>query len=97
MSLISNQSILLQRFRELHEYIHRIGEHINQIYLRLEAIETNIDTMTNEHKLLIEDNKNGLETVKELMVTKSEINNLMQELHTSISGLLPALPKTNIE
>jgi len=53
--------------------------------------------MTNEHKLLIEDNKNGLETVKELMVTKSEINNLMQELHTSISGLLPALPKPNIE
>ena len=97
MISISNKGLLLQRFHELHEYIRLTGEHVNQIYLRLEAIETNIEAITNEHKMLIESNKTGLDTVKEIMVTKSEISNLMQELNDSISGLLPVLPKTNAE
>jgi archaellum component FlaC len=95
--LISNQGLLLQRFHDLHEYIHLIGEHINQIYTRIEAIETNIENITNEHKRLIETNKNDLDAMKAIMVTKSEINNLMQDLHTSISGILPTLPLSNTE
>ena len=90
---ISNKGLLLQRFRELYKYIHLIGEHINQIYTRLEDIERNIDEMTNENKMLIETNKDKLENVKEIMVTKSEINELLQEISNSISGLLPSLPE----
>ena len=97
MISISNKGLLLQRFHDLHEYIHLIGDHITQIYTRLETIEMNIEAITNEHATLIETNKNDLETVKEIMVSKSEINNLMQELDKSISGLLPTLPKTNAE
>ena len=90
---ISNQGLLLQRFRELHKYIHLIGEHIKQIYTRLEDIERNINEVTNENKMLIETNKDKLENVKEIMVTKSEINDLLQEISNSISGLLPSLPE----
>jgi hypothetical protein len=56
-----------------------------------------MEVITNDHKILIETNKTDLDRVKEIMVTKSEINNLMQELHNSISGLLPTLPITDPE
>jgi len=42
--------------------------------------------------MLIEANKNELENINEIIVTKSEINDLLQELRNSINGLLPSLP-----
>ena len=92
---MSNQGQLLQRFHDLHDYIRLIGEHINQIYKKIEALETNLETITNEHNMLIDTNKHDIETVNEIMVTKSEITNLMQDLNNSISGLLPTLPNSN--
>lgn len=49
--------------------------------------------MTKDNKMLIETNRYNLENAKEIMVTKSEINELLQELRNSISGLLPSLPE----
>ena len=97
MISISNKRLLLQRFHDLHEYIRLMGEHINKIYKKIEDIESDINEMTNEHKMLIETNKNDIENVNEIMVTKSEINDLLQELTNSINGLLPSLPVTVLE
>ena len=92
MISISNQELLLQRFHNLHDYLRLTGDHINQIYKRLDDIERKINEMTNEHKMLILANKNEIEKIKEIMIKKSEINGLLQELSSSISGLLPSLP-----
>ena len=97
MISISNKGLLLQRFQDLHEYMRLMGEHINKIYKKIEDIESDINEMTNEHKMLIETNKNEIENVNEIMVTKSEINDLLQELTNSIGGLLPSLPVTVLE
>ena len=97
MISISNKGLLLQRFHNIYEYMCLKGEHINKIYKKIEDIESDINEMTNEHKMLIETNKNEIENVNEIMVTKSEINDLLQELTNSINGLLPSLPVTVLE
>ena len=73
------------------------GEHINKIYKKIEDIESNINEMTNEYKMLIETNKKEIENVNEIMVKKSEINDLLQKLNNSISGLLSSLPLIVLE
>jgi len=70
-----------------------IGEHINQIHTRLDAIDGSIHDMMNEHKASTETNKTELERIKEIIVSKSEVNRLLQELNNSFKGVLPELPE----
>lgn len=86
--------MLLKQFRDLHQYVFRIGEHISQIHTHLDKIDRTIDDMKNEHKVVIETNKSELEKIKEMIVSKSEVNRLLQELNNSFKGSLPELPET---
>jgi hypothetical protein len=70
-----------------------MGEHINQIHTRLDKIDRAIHEMMNEHKMFIETNKTELEKIKEIIVSKSEVNRLLQELNNSFKGVLPELPE----
>ena len=89
---ISNQELFIQRLHELHRYVRTLGEHVFTIYKRLEQIEKDIDKMKNNQQLSIERNETALIVIKNIMATNSEVDALIQELITSITGFLPPLP-----
>ena len=92
---MSNRELLLQRFRELHEYVRLMGEHVNQIHGRLDSIEKNINEITKKQNSSTDSIE--LENIKEIMVTKSELDGFLQELNSAIKGLLPVLPSLTPE
>ena len=92
MSLQNSESSVAQSFRELLNYVSNLGEHINQIYDHLEKIEKNVSKTKEELETSIMDNKNGLERVKEVIITKSEFNELLQKINEPFEQFTP--PKT---
>ena len=90
---IASQDVLLKQFHELHQYVRLIGEHINQIHTRLDTIDRAIHDMMNEHKASTDTNKTELEKIKEIIVSKSEVTQILQELNNSFKGVLPELPE----
>lgn len=88
---LSSRNTLLQRFSSLHEYLCLIGEHINQIHSNLDRIDKDLSEMRNEHKLTIESEKTELQQIKAFMVTKTEVESLLQELNDIIKGAFPPL------
>lgn len=86
-----SRGMLLQRFRDLHEYLSLLGEHINLIHTNLNQIEKNLDEMRSEQKSTIESTTTELEQIKRLMVTKTEVEGLLQELNDVIKGAFPLL------
>ena len=86
-----SRGTLLQRFSSLHEYLCLLGEHINQIHNDLDRIEKNINEIRNEHKSTIESEKRKLQQIKAFMVTKTEVESLLQELNDVIKGAFPLL------
>jgi len=92
MSLQNSESSVVQSFRELLNYVSSLGEHINQIYDQLEKIEMNVLKNKEELETSIMDNKNGLEGVKEVTITKSEFNELLQKINEPFEQFTP--PKT---
>ena len=92
MSLQNSESSVTTNIRELLNYVCSLGEHLNQIYNRLEKIEKNVSKTKEELETSIIDNKNGLERVKEVIITKSELNGLLQNLNEPFEQFSP--PKT---
>ena len=89
----SSRGLLLQRFSSLHEYLCLLGEHINQIHSNLDRIDKNIDNMRNECNSTIDSEKKELQQIKEFMVTKIEVESLLQELNNIIKGAFPQLAR----
>lgn len=88
---LSSRSTLLQRFSSLHEYLCLLGEHINQIHNNLDRIDKNLNDMRNDYKSTIESEKTKLQQIKAFMVTKTEVESLLQELNDIIKGAFPPL------
>lgn len=91
MSLPNNESIS-KSFRELLNYVSSIGEHVNQIYDRLDKIDTNLNKTKEKLRLSIENNTNELERLKKAMITKSELNEILQKINEPFKQFSP--PKT---
>ena len=92
MSLQNSESSVAKSFRELLNYVSGLGDHINQIYDRLEKIEKTISETKEELEASITDNKDGLERVEDVIITKSEFNDLLQKLNEPFEEFSP--PKT---
>ena len=98
MSLSDSELSITKSFGELLNYISKLGVHINQIYDRLDKIEANISETKEELRNSITDNKNELENIREVMVTKSEFNNLLKKLNEPFEQFsLPQTPKQQRE
>jgi len=69
-----------------------LGEHINHIHNRVQGSESDIKERGNEYRSSIEANKNELKCIKESIMIKSEVDNLLQELNDIIKGVFPSLP-----
>jgi hypothetical protein len=82
----SSRVLLLQRFRDLREYLCLLGEHINLVHDSIDRIEKNIDEIRNEHRSNIEENQKELQQIKEIMVTKAEVESLLKELNDAVTG-----------
>jgi hypothetical protein len=63
-----------------------LGEHINLVHDSIDRIEKNIDEIRNEHEANIEENENELQQIKEIMVTKAEVESLLKELNDAVTG-----------
>ena len=87
----NSRVLLLKRFRDLREYMCLLGEHINLIYSSIDQIEKNIDEMRDEHKLSVEENQKELQQIKEIMVTKAEVESLLKELGDAVTGAFPSI------
>lgn len=98
LSLPNSESSIAKNFRELLNYVSNLGDHINQIYDRLEKIETNISEAKIELEKSIINNKNELESFKEVIITKSEFNKLLQKLNEPFEQFSPpSAPKQSHE
>ena len=87
----SSQEAFVKRLHDLHRYVSSLGDHIIDVHSRVNQIEEDINSMKNNHKVANERNKTVLAEVRNTMVTKSEVNDLLQELNSSITGYLPPL------
>ena len=89
MSLQNSESLVAKSFQELLNYVSNLGEQLNKLYNHLETIEKNVSKTKEELETSIIDNKNGLERVKEVIITKSELNGLLQNLNEPFEQFSP--------
>ena len=92
MSQQNSESSVSKSFQELLNYVSNLGEQINKIYNHLETIEKNLTTTKDDLAQSIIDTKSELERVNEIVVTKSELNNLLQKINEPFESFTP--PKT---
>jgi len=83
---------LIKEFRGLYDYVRLMGEHVNQIYSRLEAIEKNINEISSSHRRYVMENKAEITNIRENMVNKSEFSTFIEGLRSSMGETLPPLP-----
>ena len=89
---MSKNEAIGKSFRELLSYISSLGDHVNQIYDRLEKIESSIKETKEELESAITNNENELKSIREIMITKAEFNNLLRKLYGPFEEFSP--PKT---
>ena len=92
MSLQNSESSVAKSFQELLDYVSNLGEQINKLYNHLETIEKNLIMTKDNLTQSIIDNQTELERVNEIVITKSELNNLLQKINEPFETFTP--PKT---
>ena len=53
--------------------------------------------MQNQHKSTLEQSQKELQQVKDVMVVKSEVESLLQELNEAVKGTFPYIPSPILE
>ena len=91
MSLQNSESSVAKSFQELLNYVSNLGEHINELYNHLETIEKNLATTKDDLTQSITDNKTELERVNEIIITKSELNNILQKINEPFEKFSPPI------
>jgi uncharacterized membrane-anchored protein YjiN (DUF445 family) len=89
MSQPECESEIVNSFRELLDYVSTLGEQINQIYDHLERIELDVVKIKEDFGSSIAENKEGLESIKKNIITKSEFNNILQKLNQPFEKFIP--------
>lgn len=92
-----NEPNLIKEFRGLYDYVRLMGEHINQVYSRLDRIEKNINEISASQRRFAEESIAEITNIKNNMVSKNEFNNFMERLKGSMGETLPPLPNMNGE
>ena len=92
MALPDSETSITNSFRELLNYITSLGEHVNQIYDRLEKIEADLNKAMEELGTTTADNRKELEEIKKNIITKAEFNDLLKKLNEPFEKFTP--PKT---
>ena len=89
MSLQNTESSVAKSFQELLTYVSQLGEHINNLYNHIESIEKNLTLTKDDLTQSITSNKTELERVREIIITKSELNNLLQKINEPFERFAP--------
>ena len=92
MSLENTESSVTKSFQELLNYVSLLGEHINNLYNQLERIEQNLSVTKDDLTQSIVANQTELEKVNEIIITKSELNNLLQKINEPFEQFTPPKP-----
>ncbi len=92
MSSSEGESTITNSFRELLNYINTLGEHVNQIYDRLEKIEADLGKLRDDQAASSNESKRELEAIKKTTITRSEFNDVLKKLNEPFEKFTP--PKT---
>jgi hypothetical protein len=92
MTTPESEPSITSSFRELLSYINTLGEHVNQIYDRLEKMEADLGKMRDEQTSSLSENKKELEAMRKNTITKTEFNDLLKKLNEPFEKFTP--PKT---
>jgi len=93
----NNEPNLIKEFRSLYDYVRLMGEHVNQIYGRLDSIEKNMNEMSTSNRRFAEENIAEITNIKNNMVNKNEFNSFIERLKGSMGETLPPLPNMSRE
>jgi hypothetical protein len=85
-------SPLAKNFRQLLDYVSSLGDHLNLIYERLDAIEGLVNRANDDLQASITTNRQDLESLKDTMVTKSEFSDLIQKINEPFTQFSPPQP-----
>jgi hypothetical protein len=69
-----------------------LGDHLNLIYERLDAIEGLVNRANTDLQASIATNRQDLESVKDSMVTKSEFSELLAKINEPFTQFSPPQP-----
>ncbi|UCH37000.1 MAG: hypothetical protein JSV76_04740 [Candidatus Bathyarchaeota archaeon] len=83
------ESSVGKSLRELLTYISHLGEHVNQIYTRLDQIDSSIREVKKQLETTTENNKKELRDLKEITTTKLEFNDLIKKLNEPFKEFSP--------
>ena len=83
---------IVNSLRTLLNYVNELGENLNEIYDRLEKIESDFDETKHVLNEAISDNKKELESFKKIMVTKTDFKDILKKLNQPFEKFTP--PKT---
>jgi methyl-accepting chemotaxis protein len=83
------------RTNELEDYVKRIGEHINAIYLKINEVNKKMKEIENEILVMKAESANNVDAIanlKENTVQKSDFDEFVSRLTESLRELLPPIP-----
>jgi DNA anti-recombination protein RmuC len=83
---------IIKEFRGLYDYVRLMGEHVNQIHTRLERIEKNINEIVSNQRNHNTEVAKEIGTIKANMVYRSEFNDFIEKMKSSMGEELPSLP-----
>lgn len=92
MESIDQEPPIIKEFRELYDYVRLLGQHVKLIHNRLEQVETLITEMNTNHSTSIQEHALELANIREHMVRKVELNELIQKMKASLGEIYPPLP-----
>ena len=90
--MFDREPSIIKEFRELYEYVRLMGDHINQIHSRLDKIDKNINEVRSSHRTAIRENTAEIKEMKENMVNKYELDDVIEKMTARVAETLPSLP-----
>lgn len=86
------------KISELEDYVRRVGEHINKIYLRIDAIDKKVEEIEEQITVVRANMANSTQMIsdlKENTVHNAEFDEFVDRLTESLREFLP--PSTEVE
>lgn len=91
-SMSKREPGIVREFRELYEYVYELGQHINEMYKRLEVVENTLKQSSDRLSESTMTNMNSILDIKAVMVTKSEFDEFIDQLKSEVGEKMPSLP-----
>lgn len=87
---------LVRDFRELYDYVYKVGRYVNLIYKRMERIELQLKEISEILNERTTANRRDIADIQEKMLPKSEFKEFVNNLRAKVEEKLPSLPESTL-